>query len=67
MLEVYKNGAREEIETWMKKEDIKILAIQETRTDTNSREARGAYTWYLSGEYKTKQDQTYTAGVGFVR
>ena len=50
----------------MKKEDINILAIQETRTDTNSREARGAYTWYLSGEYKTKQDQTYTAGVGFV-
>ena len=59
-------GAREELEQWMKEEDIKILALQETRINTNSREARGSYTWYFSGEYKTKKDKEYTAGVGFV-
>ena len=58
-------GAREEIEQWMKEMDIMILALQETRIDTNSREARGAYTWYMSGEIKQKEGK-YTAGVGFV-
>ena len=59
-------GAREEVETWMKANDVKILAIQETRINTNSKEARGSYTWYLSGEGGKTKDQTYTAGVGFV-
>ena len=42
-----------------------ILALHETRINTNSREARGSYTWYMSGEGKPKDEQ-YTAGVGFV-
>jgi exonuclease III len=59
-------GAREEIVTWMKENDIMILALQETRINTNSKEARGSYTWYLSGEGGKTKNQTYTAGVGFV-
>ena len=58
-------GKREEIETWMKENNIMILALQETRINTNSKEARGSCTWYWSGENKQK-DETYTAGVGFV-
>ena len=50
----------------MKEKDILILALQETRIGTNSREARGEYTWYMSGEYKHKEEEKYTAGVGFV-
>ena len=63
---IKRQGAREEIEEWMKENDIKILAIQETRINTNSKEARGAYTWYMSGEGGKTKDQKYTAGVGFV-
>ena len=58
-------GKREEIEVWMKENDIMILALQETRINTISKEARGSYTWHLSGENKQKEE-TYPAGVGFV-
>ena len=47
--------------------NIKILALQETRIDTNSRESRGEHTWYMSGEIKIiAREDNYTAGVGFV-
>ena len=55
----------------MKENNIMIVALQETRIGTNSKEARGAYTWYMSGEVKPKEDK-YTndnftwAGVGFI-
>ena len=49
----------------MKEMDSKMLALQETRIETNSREARGEYTWYMSGENKQK-DEKYTGPVGFV-
>ena len=41
------------------------MALQETYTKQNSKEARGEYTWYFSGENQ-QNDSTWTAGVGFV-
>ncbi len=43
-------GKREEIEAWMKRKGIHILVIQETAIEQDSREIRGEYTWYFSGE-----------------
>ena len=48
----------------MKKHNIKILAFQETHIETNSRETRKGYTWYMSGENRTGAE--WTAGTGFV-
>ena len=56
-------GKREEIEKWMKDNDIAIALIQETSIDQNTREARKEYTWYFSGENGRKE---YTAGGGIV-
>ncbi len=56
-------GKREEVEEWMKRKGIHILVIQETATDKDSREMRGEYTWYFSGEKKTLQGWTYGVGV----
>ena len=61
-----KPGMREEIEKWMKDNGIMVLALQETRIEQNQKEARGAYTWYMSGETKQKEIEKYTAGVGLV-
>jgi len=60
-----KLGMREEVETYMKKNDIKILALQETNTKQNAKEARKEYTWYFSGE-NSQTNSTWTQGVGFV-
>ena len=60
---INKAGKREEIETWMKKNNVQIVALQETRIKTNSRESRKEFTWYFSGE---NGRDTYTPGVGFV-
>lgn len=40
-----------------------IAAIQETRSERNTREARKEYTWYFSGENGREE---YTAGVAFI-
>ena len=40
-----------------------MLALQETRVRTNSKETRNQYSWYFSGENGT---QGYMAGVAFV-
>ena len=61
-----KPGMREEIEKWIKENEIMVLALQETRIEQNQKEARGAYTWYMSGETKQKEIDKYIAGVGFV-
>ncbi len=61
-----KPGMREEIEKWMKENEIMVLAIQDTRIKQNQKEARGAYTWYMSGENKQKEIEKYIAGVGIV-
>ena len=63
---IKKLGMREEIEKWMKENEIMVLALQETSIGTNQKEARKAYTWYMSGETKQKEIERYTAGVGFV-
>ena len=47
---IKKQGMREEVERWMKKNKIRIACIQETRADENSREARKGYTWFFSGK-----------------
>ena len=57
---------REETEKWMKENEIMVLAIPDTRIEQNQKEARGAYTWYMSGETKQKDIEKYTAGVGLV-
>ena len=57
---------REEIEKWMKDNDIMVLALQETSIGINQKEPRKAYTWYMSGETKQIEIERYTAGVGFV-
>ena len=44
-----KLGKREETEDWMKKQDISILALQETKSGHSKRETRKDYTWYFSG------------------
>ena len=49
---------REEIETWMKENEILILAIQETILKTNQKEARKEYTWFISGEQKTTKTRS---------
>ena len=59
-------GKREEIEKWMKENNIVIAVIQETRIKHNTREARKNYTWYFSGEQGRQQKDGYTAGVGIV-
>ena len=61
-----KPGMREEIEKWMNENEIMVLALQDTRIEQNQKEARGAYTWYMSGETKQKDIEKYTAGVGLV-
>ncbi len=60
-----RQGKREEVEAWMKKHNIAILFLQETHSAWDSREARGSYTWYFSGEKKLLEEQ-WTAGVGVV-
>ncbi len=60
-----RQGKREEVEAWMKKHNIAILFLQETHTAVDSRETRGSYTWYFSGEKKLLEEQ-WTAGVGVV-
>ncbi len=62
---VMRQGKREEVEAWMKRNNIAILLLQETHTAMDSREARGNYTWYFSGEKKLIEEQ-WTAGVGVV-
>ena len=58
-----KLGVRNEIEKWMKSKDIKILALQETRVNQNTRESRKQYTWFFSGEGGRKE---YTGGVAII-
>ena len=48
------SGKTEEIERWMKAEEIHILCIQEARIQQNTRETRKEYTWYFSGENNRK-------------
>ena len=55
---VNKKGKRQEIEIWMKKKDISILAIQETFVKYNTKEGRREYCWYLSGE-PSKEEEIY--------
>ena len=60
---VKKPGVRDEVEQWMKKRQIAILGLQETRHNQNSKETRKQYTWFFSEEGARKE---YTAGVGIV-
>ena len=62
---VMEKGKRQQIENYMKKNNIKILALQETYIKQNTKEARKEYTWYFSGENQ-QNDSSWTAGVGFV-
>ena len=57
-----KLGVREEVDQWMKDNNIGILAIQETKSAQNKRENRKDYTWYFSGNDENRCHH----GVGFV-
>ena len=43
-----KLGKREEVEDWMKSNNISILALQETKSPHSKRETRKDYVWYFS-------------------
>ena len=58
-----KLGLRDEVENWMRRKQIMILGLQETRSKQNTRESRKEYTWFFSGEGGRDE---WTAGVGFV-
>ena len=62
---MYKVAKREEIEAWMGKRGIDILAIQETHIPTTHKEKRSKHTWYFSGEEK-QGDKGIHAGVAIV-
>ena len=47
-------GLREMVEYLMMENEIDILAIQETQTNINKKEARKHHTWYFSGEKSLK-------------
>ncbi len=49
----------------MKKHNTGILFLLETHAAVDSRETRGSYTWYSSGEKRLEGVQ-WTAGVGVV-
>ena len=53
---------REEIEMWMKDEQIKILTLQETQLNRDDKEPRKTHTFYHS---TMPQEKEYTHGVGF--
>ena len=57
-----KLGKREEVENWMKTNNISILALQETKSAHSKRENRKDYIWYFSGNGKERCHQ----GVGIV-
>ena len=57
-------GKRDEVEEWMKTNDVVIALIQETRNELNTRESRKEYTWYFSGENPINKE--YTAGLAIV-
>ena len=59
-------GKREEIEAWVKTQDIDILAIQETHISCDQQERRANYTWYMSGTKRLRNEGQCEAGVGFV-
>ena len=66
-----KSGKREEIEHYMKKRNIKILVLQETKINISCMEQRKNYTFYFSGNPEIKnaagEVNHYThAGVGIV-
>ena len=49
----------------MWKNDIDVLALQETHIELDQREERKRYCWYFSGTAKHTKGQRYEAGVGF--
>ena len=68
---IMKPGKREEIEIYMRENDINILLIQETFVNTTCIETRKNYTFYFSGDgnrsnTKGEVDKYTPAGVGIV-
>ena len=45
-----KLGVRDEVERWMKHEDIQPLTPTDTRANQNTRETRKQHTWFWAGE-----------------
>ena len=58
------SGKYDEIELYVKQDEIKILGLQETRIGTNTKITSKEFTWYSSGEVKWQEH--FTAGVGFM-
>lgn len=57
-------GKRKDIEQWVKRTGINIVALQETKANNNSKETRKEYTWFFGGD-QTKTHTDY--GMGFIR
>ena len=63
---IKQDGQREMVEQWMKKHDIFIASIQETKIEHNQKEVRSQYTWFFSGEQRTCAEGRFEAGVAIV-
>ena len=56
-------GKREQIEAWMDRDNIDLLAIQETHLNTSHEERRKCYTWFFSGEQQLISQQVMAGGL----
>ena len=56
-------GKRATIEAWMKENNIHIMTLQETHSQSNTMESRQTYGWYFSGN---ESGQREWAGVATV-
>ena len=54
---------RNEVENWMKRQNVMIVGLQETHSANNTRESRKQYTWFFSGEGGR---EAWTAGVAII-
>ena len=58
-------GKREEVEQYMRRQQIKLLLLQETHINCNARESRKHFTWFFSGDETQATPNTH-AGVAIV-
>ena len=62
---MFRVAKREEVEAWMEKRGVDILALQETHIPTSHKEKRSKHTWYFSGG-EEQDNKGIHAGVAIV-
>ena len=63
---VNKAGKREEVEKWMQKHRLYILALQDGHVKLDAKESRQHFAWYFSDEKLSTSGIKFAGGVGFV-